>query len=238
MNDEEIKLRTLANLPVVIGQVSIHPLSLKEIIEHGYENYSQALGLLTISKAQLLASEWLDQIPAEVSSADLIFYSRNDELIELLKDSLKLVCRTDNVLYNNGLYIDNVLFSSDTFRMLIRVVSIQNCVATAEEQPFTPLNDRVKKLKEKMDRNKMKIMQLKRNGTSEEGLSLSDLISIVCSGANGITWRNVFDLNMCQFHDQFIRLKMLDDYKMNVQALLHGADSKQIPLIHWMSKVK
>ena len=41
-----------------------------------------------------------------------------------------------------------------------------------------------------------------------------------------------------QFNDQFNRLKIMDDYEVNVQALLHGAKKENVNLTHWITKIK
>ncbi|GMX64387.1 hypothetical protein Elgi_36560 [Paenibacillus elgii] len=239
MDVEEIKLRTIANLPTIINSMTIYPLSLKEIIDHGYYLYNRALNLISVKRNQLIDEEYANQIPDEITTADIIYHSGNEQLIAQFEDSLKLFLKTNDIIYDyySGLIINNKAINADVFNEMIRVILIQNCFVASEEDAFNPLNERAKKIREKMLENKKKIQELN-SDSSDEGLTLSDLISIVCSNANGINILNVFDLNMFQFNDQFNRMKMLDEYEINIQALLHGADSKEIQLKHWMSKIK
>ncbi|MNJ72751.1 hypothetical protein D3C77_694540 [compost metagenome] len=85
--------------------------------------------------------------------------------------------------------------------------------------------------------NRQKIRRLKNEqGDFQDAPTFHDLVSSLCAHANGIHIFNVFDLNIFQFNDQFYRMKLLSDYELNIQALMHGADSKHIQLIHWISK--
>jgi hypothetical protein len=92
-------------------------------------------------------------------------------------------------------------------------------------------------LQQKMQSNRQKIRRLKNEQLeNQDAPTFYDLVSSLCSHANGIHIFNVFDLNIFQFNDQFYRMKLVSDYELNIQALLHGADSKHIKLKHWISK--
>ncbi|MEI7025776.1 hypothetical protein [Paenibacillus sp. y28] len=237
MDVESIKLNTLARLPTTINGIEIFPLTLKEIILMGHGSYIQALNLVTLDQEQLFGEEAARHIPADFSIADVIFLSNQAELIHQYTKSLALFLRTDIEYHREqGLSIGGSIVSSEAFQQIIHVIKIQNCIRSAEEGAFNPLNEQARKIKEQMLRNQKKIHQLKQEDT-DESLNFSDLISILCSRANGLNLFNVFDLNMFQFHNQFSRMKLLDDYEMNIQALLHGADSKQIQFKHWISKL-
>ena len=49
---------------------------------------------------------------------------------------------------------------------------------------------------------------------------------------------DVCEYDFFQFNNQFNRMKVVEDFKVNVQSLLAGADSKSIKLKHWLSKLK
>ena len=41
-----------------------------------------------------------------------------------------------------------------------------------------------------------------------------------------MTMDEIMEYDLYQFNDQFNRLKIMEDYEVNVQALLHGAKKK------------
>ncbi|OPH47566.1 hypothetical protein BC351_10255 [Paenibacillus ferrarius] len=236
--EDDIKLEALANLPTSVGPLLVSPLTLKEIIQYGYSKYSQVVQVALLTKEQLIKPEYLSQLSPQLSVAEIIFELFEDDLSSYLVDALRLFLKADVVHYkNNALYIDGLEVSSEDFNEIIRIIKIQNCLVTPNDEKFNPLNEHAARIKKKMLESKRKIQELGHDNINDQSLSIFDLISILSSHANGITIFNVFDLNMLQFNDQFSRMKLLDEYEVNIQALLHGADAKQIQLKHWISKL-
>ena len=71
----------------------------------------------------------------------------------------------------------------------------------------------------------------------DSAITLADLVSILASGL-GMSMDLVMDYDLYQFNDQFNRLKIMDDYEVSVQALLHGAKKENVNLTHWITKIK
>lgn len=241
LNIEDLKLKTIANLPVEVGNLLVKPLTIKEIIQTGYSNYNQALSMIAFKKEQLIKPEYLNDFPDDLGVLNIVFNLFDDEgLKQVFLDSLKLFLKTDDVKFEteNGLIVDQKYVDHKMYLEIVNVIKLQNCLVTPEEENYNPINEQADRIRRKMLENKRKIHDLKSEVSKDDILTFSDLISIVCSNANGINLLNVFDLNMYQFNDQFNRMKMLDEYETNIQALLHGADGKSIELKHWMSKMK
>ena len=53
-----------------------------------------------------------------------------------------------------------------------------------------------------------------------------------------MTMHDIMQYDLYQFNDQFNRLKIMDDYEVSVQALLHGAKKEDVNLTHWITKIK
>ena len=82
-----------------------------------------------------------------------------------------------------------------------------------------------------------KIHKSKKN-MGEDSISMADLISIFAE-AESMSLQDVYDrYDMYQFNNQFNRLKIMDDFHVNIQALLAGAKSEDVKLQHWLSKIK
>jgi hypothetical protein len=106
------------------------------------------------------------------------------------------------------------------------------------ENMDNPDNDMAKKLLEKRRKLREKVNKLKRIGDDDDDLTMADLISIFAE-AEHIPLQNVYDLyDVYQFNNQFNRLKIMDDFHVNIQALLAGAKSDEVKLQHWLSKIK
>lgn len=244
MNEQDIKLRTMANLPTAVHGITLCPRTIGEIIGYGYDEYNRHLSLISIRKEDLFPAEVQDKLPQGISVMELLIglQSMNmdsHKLLQLLVDALAYFCGTKKLDFSSEcLLFDGQRVEFAQVDDLIRAIKIQNCLVTPDEESFRPLNERARRIKEKMLQNKKKISELRSSSQEEDSLTLLDLISILCSNANGIHLFNVFDLNFFQFNDQFNRMRLIDEYEVNIQALLHGADAKHIELKHWISKMK
>ncbi|PIH59167.1 hypothetical protein [Paenibacillus sp. LK1] len=238
MDKEYVKLKTLANQSIVLDGLTIKPKTLNEIIDLGYDQFNQKLRLISLQKEDIF-------VDVDFSEFDypLIFFllqtDGSDLIVEYLTSfSYFLGINVSLSQGQNSLIIADRNYEFNILDQISEIVKIQNCYASESYDDFNPLNDRVRALRDKILARKNKLKQLKKEQDAENSLSLQDLISILCSNANGINIFNAFDLNFFQFNDQFNRMRMIDEYAVNVQALLHGADSKNIKLTHWISGVK
>lgn len=229
---ENIKLLTMANEPYEINNIIIQPKTLRDIIKYGYGNYNQKLSIVSARVDDLFQKEFVEQIPEETSLIELLVATNSFDFLDVYFDSI--VYFTNIKKINHAIGADDI----ETIKQIVDIVKIQNCIVTKEDENFNPLNERAKKIKEKMLANKKKIQELKSSSNDEETLTILDLISILCSkNENGINLLNVFDMNMMQFNDQFNRMKINEEYEVNIHALLHGADMKEVKLKHWMTKI-
>ncbi|MGG0793840.1 hypothetical protein ABE137_07515 [Brevibacillus laterosporus] len=239
----DLKLKTIAGLPISVGNIVLTPYTLKEIINYGYEEYHQNLHILTLKVEEILTPEFKEQIRSTISLFDLALLDKT--LLSMFVKSLLFFLREQEVHLVEGLGLvfgeidDSKIVNNDNFNDLIEVIKVQNNFQeyVNVDIDFKPKSSAGRTLKEKMMSDLKKAEELKQRANKGNALSLFDLISILSANANGISIFNVFDLNMLQFNDQFNRMKMLEDYNVNIQALMHGADSKSIELKHWMSKV-
>ncbi|MCG7406388.1 hypothetical protein MH117_03090 [Paenibacillus sp. ACRRX] len=236
---EVIRLKTIANLPYFIHGIEIIPKNLKSIIEDGYETYNRNLGILTVQKEDVFPPQVMKELPSDITLLQLMRMSHQYEYVDLIVDSIRYFTDTDKLdLHEDVIRLGDVSLPYSSLEDMLQVIRVQNCIHRhMEDEQFRPLNERARLIQQKMLANKKKIQELKKSSSNDEQLTLLDLISILVSNANGINLFNVFDLNMFQFNDQFNRMKMIDEYEINIQALLHGADSNHINIKHWMSKI-
>jgi hypothetical protein len=126
--------------------------------------------------------------------------------------------------------------NEEIFNHIQKVLKKICCVENIQEDIENPANSKARELLEKRKKYRQKLKKAKQNG-DEEPLTLRDLISIYCTDGNGASILNVGQFTMYQFNDQFNRMTMLQDYNVNIQALLHGGSSNE-ELKSWMRKIK
>lgn len=235
---ESVKLKSLANLPTVVSGIAIQPVSLKRIIEVGYDVYQRYLSVIMVPKDKLVHQEFLNSMPQEIGVYDIIeMFGETEEIHSLFYSGLKFIVGSQNIHYTDSLFIDDIKVNNDLFSEILDIIKVQNCISNSDVDDFKPANERVKKLREKQLENRRKIQELKKNsGDDSNALTFFDLVSILSSNANGLNIFNVFDMNIFQFNDQFNRMKLLNDYEISIQSILHGADPNKVEIKHWMSK--
>ena len=123
----------------------------------------------------------------------------------------------------------------DDFR---KILKHRNCLFDlADIEDENPANDMAAKLLAKKKELQAKLRKAKSNN-NEDGISMADLISIFAE-AESMPLQDVYkNYDVYQFNNQFNRLKIMDDYKVNIQALIAGAKSEDVKLQHWLSKIK
>ncbi|GJM68138.1 hypothetical protein HMSSN036_03540 [Paenibacillus macerans] len=105
---ENIKLKSLANLPVVVSGIPIYPVKIRDIIELGYDVYSQYLSLMMLSKDQLIHKDYINTIPDELGIYDMIeMFGESANIHSLYYSGLKFIIGSSNIFYTDSLYINH-----------------------------------------------------------------------------------------------------------------------------------
>ena len=136
--------------------------------------------------------------------------------------------------FGNALFVLN----ESNYNQFRNILKQRNCFAEADDfQGDNPANEMAAKLLEKKRMLKEKLRKSQR-AQGEDGISMADLISIFAE-AEKMPLQDVYNnYDVYQFNNQFNRLKIMDDYHINIQALIAGAKSEDVKLQHWISKIK
>ena len=126
--------------------------------------------------------------------------------------------------------------TQENFDDVQAVIRLRNGLQDIEEEEENPDNEAARRVLQRRKEERLKRKRLK-EVDEESAITLADLVSILASGF-GLTMADVMKYDIYQFNDQFNRLKIMDDYEVNVQALLHGAKKENVNLTHWITKIK
>lgn len=145
---------------------------------------------------------------------------------------------------NNGFVVKDTdgttvfVLNEENYNQFRIILKCRNCLSDlSDAEDENPANEMAAKLLAKKKMLREKIHKSKKS-RGEDGVSMADLISIFAE-AEGMPLQDVYkNYDMYQFNNQFNRLKIMDDFHVNIQALLAGAKSEDIKLQHWLSKIK
>lgn len=239
------ELKLLNGSPIDIGSCKVYPLTLREIEHLDDLNYNKFLSVLMISKDDVdkesINPEMLDAFHKldDFEYLILLIY-QNYEFQETILSSLSLFLK-ELVNFNDeyGLFIhreDGIfIITKDIFNKIKEVIALQNFInkKVSKKEEFNPYDNTARELIEK--RNKFKKLIQEQN--AEEGLNLSDIISIVSSHSPNINILNIWDLTVYNLYTIYLRMAMKDQYETQIYLLPHSSENKSSELKHWMSKI-
>jgi hypothetical protein len=237
MNDQDLELKLLSGSAIEIDGVGfLHPLKLQEISQIGELKYNQFLSAITY-KHEPIVIENKQLSPFEV----LLVYCYHDQLYkDVFFNALKNIFKEDIHLHEGGFFYlgrlsEKRIIDESKFDQMKAIIKKQNFIKDVElEQEYKPHSDKVAEYIEKMKKIKAKLQ--KQN--AEEGLNLSDIISIISAYSPNINMFNVWDLTVYQLYTLYLRLMMKDNYESQFQLMLQGADIKSSDIKHWATKIK
>ena len=254
---EDIQLRLLSGIEIFFDDIPMYSIPLIDIINFGYTKYRQIISLLCMddeaaksyfknssknNSTFLLISSL---ILSEIKSGDSEELTNSiDSIHNLLICFLKLIFKKEVIFDSSYGFIiksddGNKILSVNNYNDFRNLLKTRNCIDYIEDEIENPDNEKTRKLLEKRKKLRKKLQQTKANNYDEndEQLNLADLVSIFAK-AQHMPPSDVFNkYDIYQFNDQFNRMKIFNDYNINIQALLAGAKSEDIKLQHWLSKI-
>lgn len=241
------ELKLLKGSPIYVGDIAVYPLTIGEITDLGLDKYNLYLNLINIDK------ERIEIIDEEINNFDVVcqfcFHNidigEGNNFKELFLEAMKLFLRNEvNFIADEQFVgfivgdIENYHVINDTnYDQIIEVIKQQNCLVKNEEDDCNPADEKARELLEKRKKARQLLAKAK-NNDDDTPLTLADLVSILIANGNGVTPFNVWDMNFYLFNNQFSRMKMLEEFNINIRSLLAGADPKNIDMQHWMSKIR
>lgn len=239
MELEDIGLQLCSKEPIYVGKVPIYPISLQTIARIGYKKYSAEIRFLcaTPIDVQAMTGEDISEIGVyrylvqnaikDPKVMEIMIFWFSQITHSSITFSAKKMCFIGN----------SFLISKENFDEIQAIIKMRNGLQDLYEEDENPDNEAARRVLQRRKEERLKRRKAKSTDEDGSAITLADLVSILASG-HGMLMDTVMEYDLYQFNDQFNRLKIMDDYEVSVQALLHGAKKENVNLTHWITKIK
>lgn len=260
MNKYDLEHKLLKGSILYLGNIPTYKITLGEMADNGFTKMQSVISILAMDDSK--ASELFSNAVENPSAFLFVYYSILQEQESIAKGKVEnvddLLCNT-SLLFLSLFFRKEVVFHRDygfiignqddenrfvlndrNFNAFQMILKERNCLIDLDgvEEADNPANEMARKLLEKQKMLREKVRKAKQRNGDDEGLSMADLISIFAE-AEHMPLQDVYDnYDVYQFNNQFNRLKIMDDFHVNIQALLAGAKSDDVKLQHWLTKIK
>ena len=250
LTDNEV-LKFQRGSPVLLEDIcAIYPATLGEIVDIGYDNFQQYLGVLTATKPlEIKGDKELSQLLEQITDFQylLLTSSMDIRINELIKKAFfffthveaTLVLEPPSILLGplEEQHILDEKYFYDFQRILKRMYFLEQegeeIIISNDDDPIT------KKIKMQMRANREKVQRAKAAKAAREksDMKLSDLIGSMTINDCGLNMINIWDITYYAFHDQLKRMGWRDQFNINQKAALAGAKINKSELKHWMRSI-
>ena len=245
-------LKFLKGSPVFIEDIcAVFPATLGQIVDEGYDNFQQYLGVLTATKptTKLDNDKELRELMEKLTDFQYILLMANldPSVHKVLKRGFKFFTHED------------VIFSMEPAQIIIGPIDEKHLMVESNFYDFQHLlrrmyfleqegeeiviyeddSPQVKQLKMKMRANREKVRKAKAKKAQQEksDMQMSDLIASLTLNDCGLNINNIWDITYYAFHDQLKRMGWRDQFNINQKAALAGAKLNKSQLKHWMRSI-
>ena len=258
MNKHDLEHKLQRGSVLYLDDIPTYKITLGDMADFGFTKAQSIISVLSMDddKAKEHLAEFTEQPSTflyivlnilqeyrQIENGEINSYDSNNLFCKSITSFLKLFFKeevTFDLDYGFIIGDGNGLLNSTNYNKFRQILKNRNCLVDINEieDLDNPDNDMVKVLLERRKKLREKVKKLKHSSDEDEDLTMADLISIFAE-AEHMPLQNVYDFyDIYQFNNQFNRLKIMDDYHVNVQALIAGAKSDELKLQHWLSKIK
>ncbi len=239
MDTKDLTLKLYSNDPVYVSGVPIFPIPIRRIAQIGYTRFNAELRLLCLTEEDIKVLTGADISDIGVYTYLIANALQDANLMDILIFWFSEITHCNVVFSKHKLSFVTRAFEigKENFTAMQSVIRQRNGLQDIEAEQDNPENEAARRVLQRRKEERLKRRKAKRSDEDESDITLSDLVSILASGL-GMTLQDVMAYDIYQFNDQFNRLKIMDDYEISVQALLHGAKKEDIHFTHWLTKIK
>lgn len=236
--NESIRLKLLKGSPFCVSNIKILPLTLEQIVDIGYDQYNLCLLNLISEPKDFHVSDSnlnLESVTTwDIIISNIIYGTNNYK--DFIKNALELFIG-EKIFINTSkecIYINypktNKILNRNNYEEFKNILKIQNCIKTKnQEEQFA--NKKAEEIMKKILKGRQSIQK------NESEIYFDDLISTLAANGNGLNILNIWNLTLYQFNNQFNRMKMIEDYEINIRQLLAGAKPEEVDLKYYVRPI-
>jgi hypothetical protein len=246
LDNIDLKLKLLAGDTLSTNLIEIAPLTIREVKDEGYIKYNTHLGMLMLTKEELLQQD----VPElkDFGIFEIILYSGNEVMTEALVNALAFFLgedKDDYMITDKGLILgysrldDAKIITPEMYLGIIEVVKYQNCVKNSNEKVSNELlmDEKARKIAEKFKKAKEDVKKAKDSARADgDEIDFADIISAVSTKSNTYNKHTVWDATVYQLYDEYKRLEMISSYETNIMAMIQGAKIENMK--HWSARME
>lgn len=239
MDTKDYGMQLYTKDPIFVDSVPIYPISLREISRIGYKRYVTELGMLCLRESEIQVATGDEVSECNVFSFLVMYARKKPEMMQTILSVLSKITHSRVVFLPGKMCFSGGFFeiTKENFSDVQEIIRLRNGLLQEEDgEDENPDNEAARRVLQRRKEERLKRKKAKIKDEESE-ITLEDLISILASGL-GMLMDSVMEYDLYQFNDQFNRLKIMDDYHVNVQALLHGAKKEDVNMVHWITKIK
>lgn len=239
--NNELLLLSKADIPFIEAQISVHQPTLKEISMIGEEAFFSATQLFSVTKENLenagnIDLEGLSDFDIIMSIVQSVEGAEHKKylmmLFALLFPEYNMKFTENEIILYNDKTITRINNSNyDSFKDIIS--SMFNLNSSGENQGYNPIDERARRIAEKLKKGKEKVAQ--NTGENSKVAVFSRYASILSVGL-GKDLNDIMEYSVFQLMDEFERFQKKQSFEMYVQAKMAGAkDLSEVE--NWMGDI-
>lgn len=236
MISEDMQLRLLSDDPICVGNVPIRSVSYKAIAKIGYSKYYHVLSILTMSESDIRGQFQDPRIsnPIGVVWAACQIDPSFAELFGLVCEMV-FGCRPEPVKDSSRILFGEFELNENNISEVVQIIKLRNGMRGANDEcGDNPADEATRQLIER--RNALRKKVAARKHSDENSVSFTDIISIYASLA-GIPLQEVLNYDVYQLIDQFKRKQMYEQYRTQIESMVHGAKLEDKDFKHYIRKI-
>lgn len=245
-------LKFLKGSPILLDDVcAIHSVKLGEIVDIGYDNFLQYLGVLTAEKPIPKRDEDPELVAMLNELTDfqylLLSASADVQVNRIMKNAFRFFTHSEATFSFNPAQIilgpieEKHLLTESKFHDFQHVLRRMYYLDQEGDEIVINENDSeaVKRMKMQMRANREKVRRAKAKKAAQEksDMKFSDLVASITINNCGLNMENVWNITYYAFHDQLKRMGWRDQFNINNSAALAGAKLQKSQLKHWMRSI-
>lgn len=233
MSDFDYNINLLFGSPIPIeNKFKVKQFTLNEIRNTiGFSRYYQFLNILCIDKISIkIALNTLKNVNGYEFIVSSCFYDVENRFTPI-------VCEGLSLFLGELVYFDRNVSRLHTENAVVGMLDFEDIVSALKKTNYIHDECAVDIQNEKHLQHMIDSRKAKAKYSQGSKNDLSDVVSAICAKHPNINLNNVGNLTIYQLMNQFARINAIEKYSIGIDSLIHGADKKDVNLIHWSEKV-